>query len=332
LLAPQEWIERRLDTGAPEPAELLAAPCTAQRIRWRAAYDERRPAFRSMVMADAKLERLATGFLWAEGPVYFGEWDALLFSDIPNDVMWCLRRGTLTVFRHPSNYSNGNTRDRQGRLVTCEHATRRVTRSERNGRLAVIAAELDGCRLNSPNDVVVSRTDTVWFTDPTYGLLSDYEAYAAKPEYGARGLMRCLDGERVEMMRDDFEQPNGLAFSPDESILYVADSGGTHATGKAHHVRALSLRDGVPARDEVLCEIDEGVPDGLRVDPAGNLWCSAADGVHVFNPAGELLGKILVPEVVANLCFGGLKGNLLYITASTSVYRLALPFSMLLEP
>ncbi|WP_428646444.1 SMP-30/gluconolactonase/LRE family protein [Roseibium sp.] len=284
------------------------------------------PRFGALIQKNARLQRIAAGFEWTEGPVWFADHQLLLFSDIPSDRMMRLTLdGHASVFRQPSGYSNGNTRDRQGRLVTCQHGTRSVTRTEADGRVTVLADSYLGKRLNSPNDVVVQSSGAVWFTDPSYGILSDYEGYQAEPEQQTHNVFR-LDPQtgRLEAMITDFVQPNGLAFSPDESILYVAESGSSHDPGVPSVIRAFKLDEtGRVLSDHVFATIDKGLPDGMRVDAAGHLWSSAADGIHCFHPDGTRLGKILVPEVVANLCFGGPRGNRLLITATTSVYMIA---------
>ncbi|WP_269586068.1 SMP-30/gluconolactonase/LRE family protein [Roseibium sp. Sym1] len=284
------------------------------------------PRFRNLVQKNARLHQIATGFEWTEGPVWFADHQHLFFSDIPaNRMMRLTLDGQVSLFRYPSDYSNGNTRDRQGRLVTCQHGTRSVTRTEPDGTLTVLADRHDGGRLNSPNDVVVQSNGAVWFTDPTYGILSDYEGYQADPEQKTHNVFR-IDPQTgdVEAMITDFVQPNGLAFSPDEKILYVAESGSSHDAGVPSVIRAFGLdENGRIQSDEPFATIDRGLPDGMRVDTAGHVWSSAADGIHCFHPDGTRLGKILVPEVVANLCFGGTRGNRLFITATTSIYMIA---------
>lgn len=295
------------------------------------------PRFRFLTVGSAKVERLATGFRWAEGPVWFADARCLLFSDIPNQriLRWsddANGGGGLTVFRQPSNFSNGQTRDRQGRLVSCEHGTRRVTRTEIDGSITVLAERFDGKRLNSPNDVVVASDGAVWFSDPTYGILSDYEGYAAEPEQPVRGIYRLDPSGRLDRVAHDFVQPNGLAFSPDERTLYVADSGASHDTSAPSHILAFDVDGGRLTRQRVFALIDAGIPDGIRVDAQGNLWSSAGDGVHCFAPDGTRLGKVLVPEVVANLTFGGPRKNRLFITATTSLYAVSLAVGGALTP
>ncbi|MBO9462199.1 SMP-30/gluconolactonase/LRE family protein [Labrenzia sp. R5_0] len=284
------------------------------------------PRFRNLIQKNARLRQLATGFEWTEGPVWFADHQHLFFSDIPaNRMMRLTLDGQVSTYRQPSDYSNGNTRDRQGRLVSCQHGTRSVTRTELDGTRTVIADSYQGKRLNSPNDVIVQSTGAIWFSDPTYGILSDYEGYTAEPEQAARNVFRVdpTTGE-VEAMITDFTQPNGLAFSADESVLYVAESGSSHDAGVPSVIRSFKLDDtGRILSDDVFATIDRGLPDGMRVDIAGNLWSSASDGIHCFHPDGTRLGKILVPEVVSNLCFGGMRGNRLLITATTSVYEIA---------
>lgn len=281
--------------------------------------------FRALLLPDAPLEKLYGDCLWAEGPVYFPAGDYLVWSDIPNSRMlrWVPGMGVGT-FRANSNFSNGNTRDRDGRLVTCEHRTRRVTRTAHDGTITVLASAYQGKRLNSPNDVVIKSDDTIWFTDPDYGILSDREGGIAESEIGRCNVYRISphNGE-VTLVADDFVKPNGLAFSPDETRLYIADSAASHIEGAPHHIRVFDVVDGTLRNGRVFVEIAQGVPDGMRVDEHGNVWTSALDGVHCYTPDGELLGKILTPEVVANLTFGGALRNRLFIAANTSLYSLS---------
>ncbi|MDP2699862.1 SMP-30/gluconolactonase/LRE family protein [Thalassospira sp.] len=281
--------------------------------------------FRDLVLSNVSLRRISAGHLWTEGPVWFPAHQCLLFSDIPNQKIYrWMSDGTVNVFRENSNFSNGNTRDREGRLISCQHGTRSVTRTEHNGMITTLADRFDGKRLNSPNDVVVKSDGTIWFTDPTYGILSDYEGYKATSEQPHRNVFR-LDPEtgRIVSVARDFIQPNGLAFSRDETLLYVAESGRSHddnvpAVIRVYNVSADNFLDN--GRD--FASLDQGIPDGFRVDCHGNIWTSAADGVHCFDRNGVLLGKILVPETVSNLTFGGVRGNELLITATTSVYAI----------
>ena len=284
-------------------------------------YDRR---CRELTVGTARLEKLYTGTRWAEGPVWFSDARSLYFSDIPNDRMlrW-VESGEVTVFRAPARNSNGNTRDPQGRLVTCEHGSRSVTRTELDGSITVLADRYGGKRLNSPNDVVVGNDGSVWFTDPPYGIMSAYEGGRAESEQGGNHVYR-VDPVTAAVARvvDDFDKPNGLALSPDEKFLYIADSGASHTEGGPHHVRRFSVSAGKLSGGGVFAVVEPGVPDGLRVDEAGNIWISCGDGVLVYGADGTALGKILVPEPVANLTFGGAMRNRLFITASTSLYSL----------
>jgi len=281
------------------------------------------PSFGKLCLINSHLEKLWEGSRWAEGPVYFGDGRHLLFSDIPNDrIMRFDETSNLTsVFRAPSRNSNGQTRDRQGRLVTCEHGGRQVTRTEYDGNTTVLADNYDGKRLNSPNDVVVSSDGAIWFTDPTYGIDGDYEGRDAESEIGGSHLYRiCPEGREAEIVADDFVKPNGLAFTADEGTLYVSDTGATHEEGGPRHIRRFSVDGKRLSGGEVFSVCDRGLYDGFRLDIQGNLWASAADGVHCISPDGVLLGKILIPETASNVCFGGPKRNRLYITATTSLY------------
>jgi gluconolactonase len=279
--------------------------------------------FRFLIVPTSPLDELHSECRWAEGPVWFADQGSLIWSDNPNERMlrW-VEGGGVSVFRSASNFSNGNTRDRQGRLVSCEHGTRRVTRTEIDGSITVLADSYQGKRLNSPNDVVVRSDGSVWFTDPTYGIMSNYEGYRADPEQESRNVYR-LDPQtsEIDAVVTDFGQPNGLAFSPDETILYVADSSSSHDPDRPRHIRAFDVVDGRKlANSREYCTIDTGLPDGFRVDVYGNVWTSAGDGVHCFGPEGKLLGKILIPQTVANVTFGGPRRNRLFITATRSLY------------
>lgn len=283
--------------------------------------------FRHLIVGSAALEELYSDCRWAEGPVWFADLNCLIWSDIPNQRMlrWA-PDGGVSIFRSPSNFVNGNTRDRQGRLVSCEHGGRRVIRTEIDGSITVLADRYQGKRLNSPNDVVVRSDGSVWFTDPTYGIKSDYEGYRAEPEQDTRNVY-CLDpvSGDLEAAVTDFGQPNGLAFSPDETKLYVADSASSHDVNAPRHIRVFDVVDGKRlANGKIFCSLDNGLPDGFRVDIQGNVWTSAGDGVHCFSPKGELLGKILVPQTVANVTFGGPRKNRLFITATKSLYSVFL--------
>jgi gluconolactonase len=283
------------------------------------------PSFDKYRIGLAKVERIATGCRWAEGPVWLGDTRSLLWSDIPNNRMlrWDEDTGAVTIFRKPSDNANGNTRDRQGRLVTCEHGGRRVTRTEPDGTITVIADSFQGKRLNAPNDVVAKSDGSIWFTDPTFGILGWYEGGQATPELPTN-VYRVDASGSLEVAAEGINQPNGLAFSPDESLLYVVESRSVPRKILAYEVnngKTLGAR-------RVLIDAGPGTPDGFRVDIDGNLWCGwgmgadGLDGVHVFNPEGKLIGRIDLPERCANLCFGGLRRNRLLMAASTSVYSL----------
>lgn len=285
------------------------------------------PRFHALTLPLAALERLAGGSRWAEGPVWFGDWNCLLWSDVPNNRMmrWDAATGQSQVFRSPSNHANGNTRDRQGRLISCEHLSRRVTRTEPDGRITVLADSYQGKPLNSPNDVVVKSDGSVWFTDPPFGIVGYYQGEQAEQQLPA-AVYRIdpIDGH-VALVTDAVNGPNGLAFSPDESQLYIVES-----RAQPRNLLAFDLNaDGTGLlAQRVLFDAGEGTPDGFRVDVHGNLWCgwgmgtAQLDGVRVFSPQGELLGRIALPERCANLCFGGLHRNRLFMASCTSIYSL----------
>jgi gluconolactonase len=282
-------------------------------------YEIIHPRFASLLLGNCRLEKIHEGTRWAEGPCYFADTGVLIWSDIPNNRMLRYVEGSgVDVFRQPSNCSNGNTRDRQGRLVSCEHEARRVTRTEWDGAITVLADSYQGRRLNSPNDVVVKSDGSIWFTDPPYGILSDYEGKKSPSEQDHNYVFRLDPASKaLSAVANDFDKPNGLAFSPDESQLFVVDS------GRPRHMRVFDVVDGKHlAKGRIFAECDAGTFDGLRVDTEGNLWTSTKAGVNVYAPDGELLGKIRVPEAVANLTFGGPKRNRLFITATTSLYSL----------
>ena len=281
------------------------------------------PLFGTYVLRNAPLKQLATGFDWVEGPVWCGDAGCLLFSDIPNNriLRWTPGAG-ISTFRAPSNYSNGHTRDRLGRLVSCEHGTRRVTRTEWDGQITVIADSFQGKRLNSPNDVVVHSDGSIWFTDPHYGIMSDYEGFRSEQELPCQVYRVDPDGT-IAAVLTDFACPNGLCFSPDESRLYVADTG-RMLHPDPQHIRVFDVDRSKLTGGRVFHQIAPGCADGIRVDTDGNLWSSAGDGVHCIAPDGHLMGRILVPEVVSNICFGGRAKHQLFITASTSLYAITL--------
>jgi gluconolactonase len=282
------------------------------------------PSFARYRIGNAAVERLATGFRWSEGPVWMGDARCVLWSDIPNNriMRWDEETGGVTVFRKPSGYANGNTRDRQGRLVTCEHDSRRVTRTEYDGALTVLCDRFDGKPLNSPNDVVVRSDDSVWFTDPPFGILSHYEGHVAPVELPTN--VYRVDGRtgQATVVAGDIPRPNGLCFSPDERRLYVVVSGATPREIRVFDVDGARLTSG-----RVFVDAGPASPDGIRCDTDGNLWCGwgggeAHDGVAVFNPEGAMIGHIRLPERCANLCFGGARRNRLFMAASQSLYAL----------
>jgi gluconolactonase len=284
------------------------------------------PSFAPYRVTLAKVERLATGFRWAEGPVWFGDGRYLLWSDLPNDriMRWEEETGAVSVFRQPSHNANGNTRDRQGRLVTCEHDTRRVTRTEYDGAITVLADGYQGKPLNSPNDVVCRSDGSIWFSDPPFGILGYYEGHRATPELPTNVYRIDPATGRLDVVSGEIERPNGLAFSPDESKLYVIE-----ASGPARSIWAFDVVDGVRlAGKRKLVDAGPGTPDGMRVDVDGNLWVGwgmgedGLDGVEVFNSSGKRIGRIDLPERCANLCFGGRHRNRLFMCGSTSLYSL----------
>jgi gluconolactonase len=284
------------------------------------------PRFKSLVHGNVHLEKLHTGCRWAEGPAYFAAGRYLVWSDIPNNRMLRYDEcdGSVSVFREPSNNTNGHTVDREGRLVSCEHGGRCVSRTEHNGARTVLADAWQGKKLNSPNDVVVKSDGSIWFTDPTYGIDSHYEGDAAESEIGESHVYRIAPNGSLHAVATDFVKPNGLAFSPDESLFYVADTGMSHIEDGPRHIRRFKVgRDGKKlSGGEVFATCDVGVFDGFRLDANGHIWTSAGDGVHCYHPDGTLLGKIKVPEVVANVQFGGPKRNRLYICGTTSLYAM----------
>jgi gluconolactonase len=286
------------------------------------------PAFGECLIGHARVERLWTGSRWAEGPAWFAAGRYLVWSDIPNNriMRWDETDGHVSVFRTPSNNANGHAVDRQGRLISCEHLTRRVTRTEFDGSVSVLADRYDGKRLNSPNDLVCKSDGSIWFTDPSYGIMMDYEGDRASSEIGACHVYRIdpASGE-VRCVADDYLKPNGLAFSPDESSLFIADTGGTHETDGPAHIRRHQVNaDGSLSGGEVIADCDNGFFDGFRFDRDNRIWTSAADGVHCLTADGKLLGKIKIPEFVANVCFGGPKLNRLFICGTTSLYSVYL--------
>lgn len=294
------------------------------------SYEIRDDRFSRSIKFDEPIERLWTGGRWTEGPVYSRAYRCLVWSDIPNDrrLRWDEVTGAIGDVRSGLGcYTNGSTLDREGRIIACEHGTRSVTRVEHDGSIKTLATHFEGNRLNSPNDVVVHSDGSIWFTDPAYGIETDYEGFQADMEVDGEHVYR-LDPASGALTRvaDDFTCPNGLAFSMDEKTLYIADSGGTRYPSGEHHIRSFTVHDdGTLTGGEVFAVCENGFFDGFRLDNTGRIWTSAKDGVHCYHPDGTLLGKILIPEVVSNLCFGGPKMNRLFITASSSVYSVLLP-------
>jgi gluconolactonase len=289
------------------------------------------PRFQKYVLGSAALERLWTGGRWTEGPVWFGDGRFLLWSDIPNNriLRWLEETGEVSVFRSPSDYSNGNTRDRTGRLITCEHDSRRVTRTEHDGRITVLMDNYQGKKLNAPNDVVVHPDGHIWFTDPGYGILKMYEGHIAEFELATAVYRLNPDTGEATIATDELEKPNGLCFSPDYSKLYITDTGASHKPGHPRQIMVYDVVEGAQlVNGRPFCDMGQGSADGIRCDVDGNIWSSAGwvgagyDGVHIFAPDGDLIGKIHLPEVVSNLCFGGAQRNRLFITASQSVYAI----------
>jgi len=279
--------------------------------------------FSQLVSPGTQLEKLATGCRWAEGPAYFAAGRYLVWSDIPNDRMMRFDEtdGSVSTFRQPSNHANGNTVDAQGRLVSCEHSGRRVSRTEHDGSVTAIADRYKGKRFNSPNDVIVASDGAVWFTDPTYGIKSDYEGRKADSEIGAAHVYRAdpVSGE-VTAVATDFIQPNGLAFSPDESLLYIADTGRTEGKEHPAHIRVFDVKGKTLSNSRVFADCEFGLFDGFRLDVEGRLWTSTGIGIECYSPEGDLIGRIRTPEVVSNCTFGGRYRNRLFITATTSLY------------
>ena len=288
-------------------------------------------AFRDLRLYSASVEQLATGFRWAEGPVWFGDGRYLLLSDIPNNriLRWDDTSGATSVFRAPADNANGHTRDRQGRLVSCEHLTRRITRTEYDGRITVLADRFDGKRLNSPNDVVCAKDGAIWFTDPTFGIAGQWEGEPAAAEL-PHAVYRLPPDGPLQRVIDDLKGPNGLAFSPDESELYVVES------RAEPHRRLWAYRVGANGtltnKRLVIDAADGGALDGIAIDAQGHIWCgygsngrvpsAGLDGVRVYEATGQAIGHIHLPERCANLCFGGAKMNRLFMASSHSLYAL----------
>jgi gluconolactonase len=282
------------------------------------SYEVLDPRFNACLIGHARVERLWTGARWSEGPAWFAAGRYLVFSDIPNNRLMRFDEcdGNVSVFRSPSNNTNGNTVDHQGRLISCEHLGRRVTRTEHNGSVTILADRFEGKRFNSPNDVVVKSDGSIWFTDPSYGIMIDYEGARATSEIGSDNVYRIDLNGSITLVANDFDKPNGLAFSPDEKTLYMVDS------GKPRNIRAIKVNaDGRSlGASKVFATSSAGIFDGFRFDTDGRLWTSAGDGVHCYDPDGTLIGKIRIPEIVGNICFGGAKLNRLFICGTTSLY------------
>lgn len=285
--------------------------------------DER---LRRLIEPDAVVERLGGGARWSEGPLWLPE-NAVIWSDIPGNriLRWTAATGEVTVDRTGVEFTNGRTRDLQGRVVACSHGRRAIERTEPDGTVRVLVDSFRGHRLNSPNDVVAASDGAIWFTDPPYGIIQPHEGHPGEREYGDHYVFR-FDPATEELLPVvvDVEEPNGLAFSPDETLLYVSDTSAALRAdgGGKHHIRVYEVAEGRRCKNgRVFAEISPGLADGFRVDAAGNVWTSSADSVQVYAPDGTRLGKIAVPETVANVCFGGPGGDVLYIAATTSLYR-----------
>lgn len=283
------------------------------------------PRFQSMTLGHAAIERIATGFRFTEGPAYFGDGRYLLFSDIPNDALlrWDEITGAVATLRHPAGNPDGNTRDREGRLLSCELGSRTLTRTEHDGMITVLAASFDGTRLTGPNDVVVKSDGSIWFSDNGAGIRGNYLGDKAEQELPFRVYRLDPVSGTLSIAVGDMERPNGLSFSPDETRLYVVDTPGEGA--KTTHV--YDVIDGEAVNGRLFFDATPGYADGIRCDTEGNVWCGFSggpghDGVAVFAQDGTLIGRILLPERCANLCFGGRKRNRLFMTASQSVYAL----------
>lgn len=287
------------------------------------------PRFKALIFGNSQLDKLYTGTRWAEGPAYFPAGKYLIWSDIPNNrlMRYDETDGSVSVYDHDSRNQNGHTVDREGRLIACEHRGRCVSRIEHDGSRTILADKYEGKRLNSPNDAVVKSDGSIWFTDPTYGIDSEYEGDAAPSEIGASYVYRIPPrGGKLTALATDFVKPNGLAFSPDESRLYIVDTGATHVEDGPRHIRVFDVgEDGITlSGGKVFATSPAGLFDGLRVDIHGNVWTSSGEGVICYAPDGTLIGKVLIPEVVANVEFGGPKRNRLYICGTTSLYAVYL--------
>ncbi|MCF4124716.1 SMP-30/gluconolactonase/LRE family protein [Methylobacterium sp. SyP6R] len=286
-------------------------------------HDER---FKHYILGNAPLEELGSGFRWIEGPVWMGDADCLLFQDLPrNRTMRWIEGAGFSVYREPSNYANGQTRDREGRLIACSHRGRCLYRTEYDGTVTTLVERHAGKRLNSPNDVVVKSDGTIWFSDPVYGISNDYEGGRQHSEQPPALYRFDPRTNEIQVMAGDFDGPNGLAFSPDERRLYVAETGDQSKPNPRQYIRVFDVApDGALSGGDVFHTISPGYCDGMRVDEDGNVWSSAADGVHCISPEGKLMGKILVPHRVSNITFGGPTKNRLFIGGSHTLYAIFL--------
>ena len=284
-------------------------------------YTVAEPEFLRLVLPNAEMEVLGDGFRWLEGPVWFADTETLLFSDIPNNrvMRWC--EGSISVFSVRSDFANGHARDLQGRLISCLHGTGSITRRELNGSVTVLAESYEGKRLNSPNDVVVKSDGSIWFTDPPYGINTDYEGGKRVAELPANVYRLEPVSGKLDVVVGDLSGPNGLCFSPDERLIYISESGLQFEPYPVQHIKAFELKgdDKSVQSGKVFHKVEPGFTDGLKADESGNIWSSAGDGVHCISPQGKLLGKILVGATVSNLTFGGRNHSRLFICAGTKL-------------
>jgi gluconolactonase len=286
------------------------------------------PRFAKYKVGNAAVERLYTGTRWAEGPVWVADGRYLLFSDIPNNriLRWLEDTGEVSVFRNPSNYTNGNYRDREGRFLSCEHDTRRVTRTEHDGTITVLIDRYQDKKLNAPNDLTVHSDGAIWFTDPGYGIMNNYEGHKAAFELPANVYRLDLKTREATVVATDMDKPNGICFSPDEKKLYIVDTGVPRHPTDPHAIRVYDVEGARLKNGRLFADLSPGSSDGIRCDLDGNVWSAAGwgsdsfNGVHIFAPDGTLIGKIHLPETCANLCFGGAKKNRLFMAASQSLY------------
>jgi gluconolactonase len=289
-------------------------------------FDIRDPVFAHFTLANARLEQLATGFRWLEGLVWMGDANCLLFQDLPRDrTMRWIEDAGVSIYRAPSGYGNGQTRDREGRLISCSHRERCLFRTEFDGRITRLIDSHAGRRLNAPNDVAVKSDGSIWFTDPLYGIQIDYEGGRQTSEQPPALYRFDPESGEIVVAAGDFDGPNGLAFSPDEKRLYVAETGDQTSDDPKQYIRAFDVgSDGRLSGGDIFYKVEPGYADGLCVDDEGHLWSSAADGVHCIDPNGRLLGKVFVPYRVSNLCFGGTLKDRLFIGGSHTLYAIFL--------